>query len=303
MATKRMFVAKITCEDDFRCLHPYAQALYLQYGMEADDWGIVGSPIGIMRACAIPEEYSLELERSGFIYRIDGRVVIRHWFVHNSIPEDRRSQTNYPEVLSKLELNDEDVYIVPQDAMCFVGRDRTIPGNPKNPQGLANNSKQNAETCRQNAETCRQNVSDCKQNAETCTQSQCREEEREIDSSFSPPIIPPTPSGAEGTETEADILTDAERERLTAVMGADYLELYLAKMQSFISTNGREYKNPSSTIEKWYREDRKSEERPPGDRERKRKREKESSFETDEFFNAALRKSYEAATQDAGGGD
>lgn len=131
------------------------------------------------------------------------------------------------------------------------------------------------------------NVNDC----------QGTEEEEEIDiySSSSPPIVPPTPSGAEGTDAETGLLTAKERERLVATMGADRLEFYLVKMQSFIASEGKTYKNPAATIEKWYREDME----PARRRERQRDKKPAGSFETDEFFNAALRKSYSGSAEEA----
>jgi hypothetical protein len=110
-----------------------------------------------------------------------------------------------------------------------------------------------------------------------------------------PPIVPPTPSGAEGEKTETEILSAKERERLVATMGADRLEFYLVKMQSFIASEGKSYKNPAATIEKWYREDME----PTRRRERQRDKKPAGSFETDEFFAAAVRKSYSGSAEEA----
>lgn len=129
-----------------------------------------------------------------------------------------------------------------------------------------------------------------------------REREEDIDSlSLSPPIIPPTPSGAEGTETAEEILTPGEREELTALMGAEMLGLYLANVKAYIAEGGK-VRNPAATIEKFWREDAKKSGKkssgPPGSR----KREKiiGGSFDTDEFFAGALRRSYGDDPNNAG---
>ena len=124
-----------------------------------------------------------------------------------------------------------------------------------------------------------------------------REEEEEKDISLS---LSPRASAAD-TETEKPLLADGEREKLVALMGEELLSVYVANMRAYIRDGGK-VRNPCAMIEKFWREDAKKSGKkssgPPGSR----KREKiiGGSFDTDEFFAGALRRSYGDDPKNAG---
>lgn len=49
MASRRMFSKDVVCSDRFLDMPASAQALYFQYGLEADDDGFVSAPKKILR--------------------------------------------------------------------------------------------------------------------------------------------------------------------------------------------------------------------------------------------------------------
>lgn len=277
MANFRMFSKSVTENDKFYTMSSGAQALYLHLCMNADDDGIVDSPVGIRRAAGLTEKNFQELVDRGFILLREELAVIVHWHAQNSIKPDRYKETDYPSAKDGLSVTETGVYVL---------------SDAENPHSKAPGTEWKQSGDEVETERFQSGDEEDTERKQSGDRVETIEEEEEIDIySSPPPIIPPTPS-AEGTEKETAILTDGERERLTAVMGADYLDYYLAKMQTFINAKGREYKNPSATIEKWYREDMKSSARPPGEKRRRRDTDT-GSFDTDEFFNAALRNSYQ----------
>lgn len=281
MANFRMFSKAVTENDKFYTLSGSAQGLYLHLVMNADDDGVVDSPIGIRRAAGMTEADFQELIDRGYIlYRCEVAVIV-HWHAQNSIKGDRYKATEYPEAVAGLAVNDKGKYVPADEKKEADFSSETEP--------YQSGEEVETECFRSGdeAETERKQSGD---SSETI--------ERDIDInnlSLSPPIVPPTPSGAEGKKAETELLTAKERERLTGMMGSDRLELYLVKMQSFVASEGKSYKNPAATIEKWYREDME----PTRRRERQRDKKPAGSFETDEFFNAALRKSYGGPTEEA----
>ena len=48
MASRRMFSKDVVCSDRFLDMPASAQALYFQYGLEADDDGFVSAPLQML---------------------------------------------------------------------------------------------------------------------------------------------------------------------------------------------------------------------------------------------------------------
>ena len=287
MANFRMFSKSVTENDKFYTLSAAAQGLYLHLVMNADDDGVVDSPIGIRRAAGMTEADFQELIDRGYILYRENVAVIVHWKAQNTIKEDRYTPTEYPEALVDLTVDKKKKYVEAEAENALdeaTETEREQSGDKSETDCLQSGDK--AETER-------------KQSGDT---SETIEREIDIDSlSLSPPIIPPTPSGAEGTETADEILTAGERERLTALMGEEMLTLYLANLKAYIAEGGK-VRNPSATIEKFWREDTKKSGKKSGGPPGSRKREKiiGGSFDTDEFFAGALRRSYGDDPNNAG---
>ena len=310
MASKRMFAARILCDDDFRLMSAEAQALYVAFCMEADDWGIVGSPVSVRRACGVPEERVAELIDRGFAYEIDRRVVIRHWFLHNTISEDRRAATNFPQVLARLQADAEGVYCLADDIERVAEEPETtaephnqapqqsagisveILGNSSNPRGNSGEFQQSPEIP---GETLG-NSGDTQKSPENPQKSPAIGIGIVLDTTTTPPIIPPygddAPPPAAG-ERDWIAIAPRERDRLNAVMGKEAVDLYIARLTEYCAQKGKTYSNPGATIERWWREDQRKQAQPP---KRSAKPKRPSSFDTDEMFADAVRASYGRAS-------
>ena len=104
MANRRMFSADVVCTDKFVEMPSSTQALYLQFGMKADDDGFVSSPKQIARMVGAAEDDLKILVAKGFIIPFEsGVIVISDWKTNNSIRKDRYTQTRCLDELNKLE--------------------------------------------------------------------------------------------------------------------------------------------------------------------------------------------------------
>ena len=104
MAERRMFAKTIVLSDAFLDMPLSARALYMTLGMVADDDGFVNNPRSIMRQCGASTDDMNVLLAKKFILSFDsGVIVIKHWFIHNWIRQDRLKPTKYQEELDLLE--------------------------------------------------------------------------------------------------------------------------------------------------------------------------------------------------------
>ena len=86
-------------------------------------------------------------------------------------------------------------------------------------------------------------------------------------------------------------------------MGEELLSVYLANMAAYIRDGGK-VRNPCAMIEKFWREDAKKSGKKPGGPPGGRKHDRMwngGSFDTDEFFAAAVRASYDEVTREESG--
>lgn len=106
MANKRMFTRELVRSDAFMDMPISAQGLFFQLCMDADDDGFVSAPKGVARMCkAAQSDFELLKEKRYILSFPDSDVVlIKHWFLHNSIPKDRYTPTVYTEERSKVKL-------------------------------------------------------------------------------------------------------------------------------------------------------------------------------------------------------
>ena len=105
MANRRMFSRDIVCSDRFLDMPSSAQALYFQYGLEADDDGFVSAPKKIIRLTNASEDDLKILIAKKFVLPFEsGVVVIRDWKINNYLRKDRYSPTRFKEELEQLTL-------------------------------------------------------------------------------------------------------------------------------------------------------------------------------------------------------
>lgn len=106
MADKRMFSRKLISSDVFLDMPLTAQGLFFHLCMRADDDGFVDAPNRIVRECqATPKDLEI-LERKRYILTFENSnvVLIKHWFLHNSIAKDRYTPTLYTDERSRVTL-------------------------------------------------------------------------------------------------------------------------------------------------------------------------------------------------------
>lgn len=90
MAERRMFAKTVVLSDAFLDMPPSARCLYFTYGMLADDDGFVNNPKSVMRQCGSTAEDIQKLVDGGYIIKFDsGVIAITAWRVNNLIKNDR----------------------------------------------------------------------------------------------------------------------------------------------------------------------------------------------------------------------
>lgn len=111
MAERRAFTKKIIDSDAFLEMPTSAQALYFHLNMRADDDGFVNSPKRIARLVNATEDDLRLLLSKRFILCFDsGIIVIKHWWMHNTLRKDRYSPTQYQDELRLLSLKENRSY-------------------------------------------------------------------------------------------------------------------------------------------------------------------------------------------------
>jgi len=111
MAEKRMFSKQIIDSDAFLSMPLSTQALYFHFSMRADDDGFVDKPKSIMRLIGSNEgDIKPLIEKRYILCFNSGVIVIKHWKIHNYIQKDRYKKTNYVEELSQLDVKSNKSY-------------------------------------------------------------------------------------------------------------------------------------------------------------------------------------------------
>lgn len=111
MAEKRMFTKKIIDSDAFLDMPLSTQALYFHLAMRADDDGFVNSPRKIARLVSATDDDLRLLVTKRFILTFEsGVIVIKHWWMHNTLRSDRYTPTDYQEEYAKIGIKPNKAY-------------------------------------------------------------------------------------------------------------------------------------------------------------------------------------------------
>jgi hypothetical protein len=106
-----MFAKTIVTSDAFLDMSLSARCLYFTLGMFADDDGFVNNPKSIMRQVGASQDDLNLLLLKRFILAFDsGVIVIKHWRIHNYIQSDRFKPTVYTEEREMLKLKKNKAY-------------------------------------------------------------------------------------------------------------------------------------------------------------------------------------------------
>ena len=121
MAEKRMFSNQIIDSDAFLDMPATSQNLYFHLSMRADDEGFINSPKKIMRSIGANENDFDVLVAKGFLIGFESKIyVIKHWWVHNYIRQDRVKNTNYTQEKAMLNIKENGVYTLCQSSVSQV---------------------------------------------------------------------------------------------------------------------------------------------------------------------------------------
>lgn len=113
MANRRMFSNSIVDSDAFLDMPLSAQALYFHLCMRADDEGFINNYKKIQRMIGASDDDLKLLILKRFLITFDtGVVVIKHWYIHNYIQNDRFKPTVHQEEKKMLGKKENKSYTV-----------------------------------------------------------------------------------------------------------------------------------------------------------------------------------------------
>ena len=221
MANKRMFSKDITDSDAFIEMSSAAQALYFHLNQGADDDGFNNQvQMAIMKAHASTDDLKILMAKN-FVIRFEcGVIVIKHWRLHNTLRKDRYTPTNYQEELNLLGIKENGVYTLG----CQVVAERLTSGCPS----IDKNSV-----------------------VESSVVEESIEDVPDINVGHKTPKVVRHKYGL----YEQVLLTDEDYEKLKAEFPHDYSER-IARLDEYIASHGKKYKNHLATIRAWARKDK-----------------------------------------------
>ena len=218
-----MFAKTIVTSDAFLDMPASTRCLYFLLGMVADDDGFVNNPKSIMRqAGATTDDMNLLIAKRFILTFQSGVVVIKHWCIHNTIQKDRYKETKYLEEKSQLQLDGNKAYteaVSDVYPMCIqdVSNVDTQVRLGKDSIGKVSVGK-----------------------------------DRIVDEDIN---VPTKPVRHKYGLYEKVLLTDEDYEKLKAEFPHDYSER-IARLDEYIASTGKKYKNHLATIRSWARKDK-----------------------------------------------
>ena len=226
MAERRMFAKTIVTSDAFLDMPASTRCLYFMLGMVADDDGFVNNPKSIMRqAGATADDLNLLISKRFILTFQSGVVVIKHWCIHNTIQKDRYKETKYLEEKSTLMLDGNKAYT---EAVPDVYPECIQDVSKVEPQVRLVEVKLSKSSV----------VEDI-------------DDVPDINVGHKPPKVVRHKYGL----YEQVLLTDEDYEKLKAEFPHDYSER-IARLDEYIASHGKKYKNHLATIRAWARKDK-----------------------------------------------
>lgn len=111
MADRRCLRKEILFSDKFLSMPAKVCLLYILLNFIADDDGFADSPGLALLSSHCTKKDLMMLDEKGYIFQFDsGIVLIRHWFVHNTIKGDRYHPTMHTDELNLVEKDRNKVY-------------------------------------------------------------------------------------------------------------------------------------------------------------------------------------------------
>lgn len=113
---------KIVDSDAFLEMPLSSQCLYFHLNMRADDDGFVGNPRKIMRMInATEDDMKILLAKRFLIMFEDNVVVVKHWWMHNTLAKDRYNETSYIDDKAQLYIKENKAYSLNPPQAVKVG--------------------------------------------------------------------------------------------------------------------------------------------------------------------------------------
>lgn len=227
MAQKRMFTMKIVDSDAFLDMPLSSQCLYFHLNMRADDDGFVGNPKKIMRMIGASDDDMKLLILKKFILIFENNiVVIKHWWIHNTLIKDRYHETTYIDEKNQLKIKDNHAYSLDD-------------GTPINVNEMLTDCTTN----------CKQDVN---RNLDLNLGLNL---DLNLDKDNTPKTKKITePKKAYG-EYQNVFLSDTEYNDLISVYGENQIKAIIEKMSCGIMAKGYKYKNYKAAIKNWLKND------------------------------------------------
>lgn len=112
MAERRMFAKTIVLSDAFLDMPLSTRCLYFSFGMVADDDGFINNPKSILRMCgASKEDMDILITEKYIIPFKSGVIAIRAWRANNYLQKDRCNPTSCKEEMKTLSVSDSGFYV------------------------------------------------------------------------------------------------------------------------------------------------------------------------------------------------
>lgn len=102
MAKRRCISIDVYENEGFIKLSNTAKCLYTYMILRSDDEGVVINPSLAAWVCKAGESEYTELMDNGFVLKINGLYVIRHWPAHNRIAPSKVVKSVHKDVIEKL---------------------------------------------------------------------------------------------------------------------------------------------------------------------------------------------------------
>ena len=113
MAKRRMISKELLCDDNFTDVEQSPRMLYIYLIVNADDDGMIRQTKNMCALSGASEEDLAVLIQKGYVYRFPtGTIVIMDWNVHNKVPPTRYTPTQFREEYACLEIDSSGRYLV-----------------------------------------------------------------------------------------------------------------------------------------------------------------------------------------------
>ena len=110
MAKRRCISVDVYESEEFFELCDRAKVLYTCFILRSDDEGVIINPKTAMRLCAATNEDLEQLMEKGFVLKVEGIYIVRHWYAHNRIQPSKKIPSVYGKELSLLSVNEQKLY-------------------------------------------------------------------------------------------------------------------------------------------------------------------------------------------------